>query len=1288
MHHQQNVGVQYHQSATQPNNNNQSQYQRIPPPPPPPSMSMIPPNNIPPNNNYVSHQNNNKVQFQSNNINMASCDMSYSSCDSSITYTSNIKDLDALSPKLRSYFNGINNNNNNTNNNHTGVVHINNTTGNKKNGNNQNKKDYTNVLFSPETQYLDDDEEDDNETFDTENNNDNEENIHSIFSPNFQAKSAKKKKKKMNRSNFHNFNGTNNNDSEGGGDVFHSIFSPVSTTSTTARGDHTNNNDDINSTAISEMSDEYSTIHAILRGERMENIKKHVGLDEANHPLSSNTGKNGMMMGTNSNVDSRVSTKPTANHEEENSIGDSTAAMLDKARHLTSQGKQMSKKQGLPTFFSPPGRNDHYQSTSSTRNTKTTPKVSPTSTSSDDEFYTPTASSAKKKKKPDSTSSSMPSKSPMSLNFDIGRMSTGNNKGLAPVWEENNTGMEESGETTNDDEEVDNSPMNMGDFRTPKQQQYDGKDMEDCSDEDDDEEEEFFSPLVQHSAHSPKHHDVNNDSHHNFLVGSTLTLDFNVADESNTNYEQLSVTQAEVPLSDVPPAATAVPTKKQSPSSSSSPRFKEMKQGLQSLLKDAKDLSSPDKDLPAQEQPAAATPSISLRYPQAPYNPNVESSFHLHSPSISSLPPDALTVDFVKSCGCIETLQAILSLLSDDNNHMHRNNGKRGKQLRYPSLVRLVEKRLQKMQKDLSKAHEEEEVEEEQAEVVKQAAVQVRPRIAARGKVLRHPGAAVVDKENVDPVQQIDQAAGEIAAREVPKPMDSITVLHDSINEDGEVEGSADQSISPLVNEASLMSKSSLDMNLSESMTLDDESYYWKHGMNDEKEENQVAQHHVVEIAEKNLAVRQSPQQTSPRTTERNNILLSYEEVKEKLASTLVSNARLTEEVDSLVKQQNEVKAELSSKLQRVVEQLSQQRAEAATENVNQQKQITELDSINCTLREEVDHLQKQLDLSNKRTKEVARQLQAELEEARAQHSNLSQDKETLAHELNDIRSRYEKAKREVSRLKLILDKQNATPDKNKERLQEIVKSAKLANQALANALAVSEKDLAEAYEAKDKSARECDELRNRTANLEDKTSFLSSKVKELFKELQSSHVYIDQLYADLQANRIRSPSKEVQAEFQAKEMQWMELERGYSQRIQDLEAMIGSEKNKVSMDAYMSVVKQTRHYKSEFMKVKEQLESLQKSSPTLKPGQIVNGGGKSMRVLQSIGRSKQIVPAANDENKAPSNAMERSKARVEVGGKQQQGKQLNRAAVIRAIGGRKGLQEQLKRARPQKKAA
>ena len=119
-----------------------------------------------------------------------------------------------------------------------------------------------------------------------------------------------------------------------------------------------------------------------------------------------------------------------------------------------------------------------------------------------------------------------------------------------------------------------------------------------------------------------------------------------------------------------------------------------------------------------------------------------------------------------------------------------------------------------------------------------------------------------------------------------------------------------------------------------------------------------------------------------------------------------------------------------------------------------------------------------------------------------------------------------------------------------------------------------------------------------------------------------------------------------------------------------------------------MSVVKQTRHYKSEFMKVKEQLESLQKSSPTLKPGQIVNGGGKSMRVLQSIGRSKQIVPAANDENKAPSNAMERSKARVEVGGKQQQGKQLNRAAVIRAIGGRKGLQEQLKRARPQKKAA
>lgn len=89
-------------------------------------------------------------------------------------------------------------------------------------------------------------------------------------------------------------------------------------------------------------------------------------------------------------------------------------------------------------------------------------------------------------------------------------------------------------------------------------------------------------------------------------------------------------------------------------------------------------------------------------------------------------------------------------------------------------------------------------------------------------------------------------------------------------------------------------------------------------------------------------------------------------------------------------------------------------------------------------------------------------------------------------------------------------------------------------------------------------------------------------------------NAYIDKLYEELQMKSSRSPSKELKADFERKELEWVELERKYSQRIVELEGKVGSELNhKVSMDAYMSVVKQTRHYKFESMKNQQTIDSL-----------------------------------------------------------------------------------------------
>lgn len=205
---------------------------------------------------------------------------------------------------------------------------------------------------------------------------------------------------------------------------------------------------------------------------------------------------------------------------------------------------------------------------------------------------------------------------------------------------------------------------------------------------------------------------------------------------------------------------------------------------------------------------------------------------------------------------------------------------------------------------------------------------------------------------------------------------------------------------------------------------------------------------------------------------------------------------------------------------------------------------------------------------------------------------------------------------------------------------------------------------------------------------LEDQTSFLSSKLMTMNNELSSSQAYIDKLYEELESKNC-SPSKELKADFERKELEWMELERKYTQRIHKLEGQVGvgsDSKHKVSMDAYMEVVKQTRHYKFESMKLQQTIDSLNERLEKMHMSPVTNGGGKSARVLQAIEQSKQMVHG-NDENVAPPpppppHAPPSQAKEQNLVVKQQQRGKHNRVAVVKAAGGRKGLKEQLKRAR------
>ena len=261
--------------------------------------------------------------------------------------------------------------------------------------------------------------------------------------------------------------------------------------------------------------------------------------------------------------------------------------------------------------------------------------------------------------------------------------------------------------------------------------------------------------------------------------------------------------------------------------------------------------------------------------------------------------------------------------------------------------------------------------------------------------------------------------------------------------------------------------------------------------------------------------------------------------------------------------------------------------------------------------------------------------------------------------------------------------------------MQKGLDAAKFANQALANALAISEKDLSEALHQKEETVRECNSLRKTISELEDKSSWLSSKVNELNRELKSSHAYIDKLYADLQCNR--SPSKEMKADFERRELQWMELEHQYTRRIQELESQLTYQQqqggSKVSMSDYVVAVRECRKYQAEVAEKTQMMTQLQSTVSSLKqqieemqrrplPRNDV-GRGKSISSRRNIGNKIHNESfMTNDENKVPSSGQIVGPISAAAGKLRGNDKKLRRVSALKAIGGRKGLSEQLRRAR------
>ena len=190
---------------------------------------------------------------------------------------------------------------------------------------------------------------------------------------------------------------------------------------------------------------------------------------------------------------------------------------------------------------------------------------------------------------------------------------------------------------------------------------------------------------------------------------------------------------------------------------------------------------------------------------------------------------------------------------------------------------------------------------------------------------------------------------------------------------------------------------------------------------------------------------------------------------------------------------------------------------------------------------------------------------------------------------------------------------------------------------------------------------------------MSDHIAFLTGKIKDMSKELHSSNAYIDALYADLNANQ--TPNTKMKADLEKRELVWLESEIRYTKRIEELEQQLKEGKSKVSMDMYLSVIKNARQIKMEVAKKQETIEKLTSTVGGLRD-QLEKMRSTSSKVASRL-RMRHVTPtAASEQNHETAAPPKKQRDEEHLGGKR-----LNHTRV-RSVGGRKALSDQVRRAR------
>jgi len=367
----------------------------------------------------------------------------------------------------------------------------------------------------------------------------------------------------------------------------------------------------------------------------------------------------------------------------------------------------------------------------------------------------------------------------------------------------------------------------------------------------------------------------------------------------------------------------------------------------------------------------------------------------------------------------------------------------------------------------------------------------------------------------------------------------------------------------------------------------------------------------------------------------------------------------------------------VSIRLKHCKEDVRRLRYELEEEREEKLKILKQGDVVQNDLRSQVKNLSEQLQVYEEET-DIMKEL---LEEVKCEFQAMSKENEET---IQDLQQQLEESQRKLKRLERQNQKSTRQLDedfKNRPKFKEILKefaAAEACANSLAKALVESETELSNTVEANKKLLYKYSTLKKEKMELEEKNGELSEQILMLNEELKSSHCFIDNLYAQVHAD------KELRLSYNDLKQQWEQEKIIYEQKIHDLKARIDKASDMVAREVYDQEVAKTATLTQTLEEKEVEIVSLSNKVRHLE--KLIDDKDETPKKGRAQASPLRRSIEIHDDSNVPSTS---SKSTSHQASLNEQISHMNtvkihvpRSSALQAVGGRAALNAKLKKTR------